>query len=331
MESGVPQGSVLGGPLFDVYIDDIDLIILIAFLRKFADDTKLAMLIKSRQDADRFQEEINNLYKWAQDWAMEFNIEKCKVMHVGRSNPGYKYNMNGVELGVTEEERDLGVWMESSLKPSLQCTKAASNANRILGLILKSFHYRTKQSLIPLYKSLVRPKMEFGVAAWSPYYERDIERLEKVQKRLIRSLSNVRGETYEEKLDDAGLTTLKERRRRGDMIEAFKTLTGINNVERASWFQIAENDNQRPSTRTNTTVEGGKAENRPSVLVRERAKTDVRNNCFRLRAGRAWNELPDNVRQAKSTNAFKSAYDIWYRTNNTPRNRAVSQTAFQPR
>ena len=98
VESGVPQGSVLGGPLFDVYIDDIDLIILIAFLRKFADDTKLAMLIKSRQDADRFQEEINNLYKWAQDWAMEFNIEKCKVMHVGRSNPGYKYNMNGFRL-----------------------------------------------------------------------------------------------------------------------------------------------------------------------------------------------------------------------------------------
>ena len=330
VESGVPQGSVLGGPLFDIYIDDIDLAILIAFLRKFADDTKMAMLIGSKEDADRFQQDINNICKWANEWAMEFNIEKCKVMHVGRSNPRYKYLMNGLELSVTEEERDLGVWTESTLKPTLQCTKAANNANRVLGMILKTFHYRTKQSLIPLYKSLVRPKMEFGVAAWNPWYERDIECLEKVQKRLIRSLSNVRGETYEEKLEDAGLTTLKERRKRGDLIEAYKTLAGINNVEKESWFQIAvnENENPRPSTRTNTTVEGGVAASRLNVLVRERAKTDLRNNCFRLRVGRAWNDLPDTVRQAKSTNAFKTSYDNWCR-NNLTRIRATTQTTIQ--
>ena len=96
---------------------------------------------------------------------MEFNIEKCKVMNVGQSNPRYKYFMNGVELTVTDEERDLEVWMESTLKPTLQCAKAAGNANRVLGMILKTFHYKRKQSLIPLYKSLVRPKMELGVAA----------------------------------------------------------------------------------------------------------------------------------------------------------------------
>ena len=82
--------------------------------------------------------------------------------------------------------------------------------------------------------------MEFGVAAWSPRYERDIECLEKVQKRLIRSFSNVRGVSYEERLEDVSHTTLKERRKRGDIIEAFKTLSRINNVEKDSWFQIAE-------------------------------------------------------------------------------------------
>ena len=116
VESGVTQGSVLGGPLFDVFIDDIDLVVL-AFLRKFADDTKMAQRIKSIEDARRFQQDIDNLCKWAEDWAMEFNADKCKVMHVGRNNPRYKYYMNGVELGTTEEERDLGVWTESSLKP----------------------------------------------------------------------------------------------------------------------------------------------------------------------------------------------------------------------
>ena len=131
----------------------------------------MAKLIQSLIDDVRFQEDIDNLCKLAKDWAMEFNDneDKCKIMHLGRNNPRHKYFMNGVELSVTEEERDLGIWTESSLKPGLQCSKAASSANRILGLILKSFHYRTKQTLFPLYKTLIRPKLEFGAAAWSPW------------------------------------------------------------------------------------------------------------------------------------------------------------------
>ena len=120
IDSGVLQGSVLGGPFFDVFIDDIDFAALLAFLRKSADDTKLAMAIRSKEDADRFQRDIDNLCKWAEEWAIKFNQDKCKVMHVGRSNPRFTYHMNGIALSETEEERDLGVWTESSLKPSLQ-------------------------------------------------------------------------------------------------------------------------------------------------------------------------------------------------------------------
>ena len=293
IESGVLQGTVLGGPFFDVFIDDIDDVVMFCFIRKFADDTKMAIIIKSKEDADRFQSDIDNLCKWAKDWAMEFNEQKCKIMHIGRNNPRFKYFMNGVELSVTEEERDLGIWTASSLKPHLQCTKAASSANRLLGIILKSFHYRTKQSLIPLYKSLVRPKLEFGAAAWNPWHEGDIICLERVQRRLIRSLSNVRGTTYEEKLKDAGITTLKERRERGDLIEAFKTIRGINNVNRKEWFLLTESETLRPGTRSTANVEGGRSENRPDVLVKERARTELRNNSFRFRVGRTWNNLPD--------------------------------------
>ena len=328
VESGVPQGTVLGGPLFDVYVDDIDLIVLFCFLLKFADDSKMAKLIKSLLDSTQFQADIDNLCKWAADWVMEFNTEKCKIMHLGRNNPRNKYFMNGVELSVTEEERDIGIWTDNTLKPGLQCTKAAANANRTLGLILKSFHYRSKQSLVPLFKSLVRPKLEFAVSAWNPWYEKDIACLEKIQQRLIRSLSNVRGTTYEEKLKDAGLTTLAERRKRGDLIEAYKTLSGKNNVEMTTWFQIAPNDALQPNTRSNTSVEEGTASKRPSVLVRERARTELRNNAFRLRVGRAWNELPDHVRTTSSTNAFKNAYDSWLL--NTSSNRAASSQPTDP-
>ena len=194
--------------------------------------------------------------------------------------------MNGVELSVTEEERDLGVWTDST-------------------------------SLVPLYKSLVRPKMEFAVAAWNPWYDKDIACLEKVQRRLIRSLSNFRGTTYEEKLKDAGLTTLKERCKRGDMIEAFKTLSGKNNVDKAAWFRIAPNDEPQHSTRSNTNVVEGSEQKRSCVLIRERARTDLRNHSFRLRVGRSWNDLPDSVRNVTSTNSFKNAYDSWFQKTQT--------------
>lgn len=315
VESGTPQGTVLAGPLFTVYVKDMDEAIR-AFLRKFADDTKLARIIDNCNDAKLFQEDIDSLVEWAIKWAMVFNESKCKIMHLGRNNPKTVYTMNGVTLAETEEERDLGVVVSSTFKQSVQCETAAKKANQVLGLINRSFHYRTKESLVPLYKCLVRPKLEFAAAAWNPYLEKDIESLEKVQRRLIRSLSNVRGTTYDEKLKDAGLTSLRNRRERGDLIETYKTLNGFNNVDKHGWFDIPEEDPTRSSTRSTTTIgNNGETENRVS-LIRERARTGLRNQSFRFRAARAWNELPDFVRKANSVNGFKNAFDAWKRGEN---------------
>ena len=92
---------------------------------------------------------------------------KCKVMHVGRRNKKYEYEMGGEKLKEVEEEKDLGVWINSSMKPSTQCERAAKSANRALGMILRAFHYRTKETLIPLFKTFVRPILQFGGAAWA--------------------------------------------------------------------------------------------------------------------------------------------------------------------
>ena len=245
---------------------------------------------------------------------MVFNQDKCKIMHLGRNNPKFPYTMNGIVLTEAQQEKDLGVWVDSSLKPGLQCEVAAKSANQTLGIIAKSFHYRTKRTLVPLYKALVRPKMEFAAAAWNPWLEKDVETLEKVQRRMIRMLSNVRGQTYEERLKDVGLTSLKERRERGDVIEAFKTLNGFNNVEKSEWFEIPESDQRRHGTRSATSIGiDGQVEDR-TILLRERPRTEMRNQSYRLRTARAWDLLPDNVRNAKSVNAFKNSYDSWKRT-----------------
>ena len=310
--SSVIQGSVLGGTLFNVYIDDIVEIIVEAFARIFADDTKVAKLVESVEDGGRMQELIDELGRWAVKWRMSFNASKCKIVHVGNKNPRIKYKLNGVEIPESENEKDLGVIVSSTLKPSKQCAAAAKAANFALGQIQRAFHYRKKSNLVPLFKTFVRPKLEFAVAAWSPWTEADANVMEKVQRRLVRMLSDVRGNTYEEKLRNAGLTTLKDRRKRGDAIETFKTLKGINNVIKTDWFTI-ESEDARP-TRANTEVTEEGVRRRENVLRTENARLEIRRNWYNVRAAIEWNNIPDEVRMKTTTNSFKTAYDKWART-----------------
>ena len=147
------------------------------------------------------------------------------------------------------------------------------------------------------------------MAAWSPWTETDKKALEKVQERLIRLLSGARGATYEEKLKDVGLTTLTERRERGDAIEAFKTLNGFNRVDKKQWFDI-ETDEQRPTRRNVVKSEEGE-KRRTNVLKVETSRLEIRKNFFNVRAACVWNNIPDEVREKKTVNGFKAAYDKW--------------------
>ena len=238
-----------------------------------------------------------------------FNADKCKVMHIGRNNEKYEYTLDGVKMKTTNEEKDLGVWVDSSLKPTIQCEAAAKKANCVLGQIARAFHYRKKKTLVNLYKVFVRPHMEYAVGAWNPWTEKDCETLEKVQKRLIRMLSDVKGETYGEKLDDAGLTTLKERRKRGDLIETYKTMTGINKVNKNEWFEIVEGDGR--ATRGNTVVEDGRVEKKSNIICKKTVRMDIRKNFFTHRVVNGWNGLPEKIRSQRSLNAFKNELDAW--------------------
>ena len=146
------------------------------------------------------------------------------------------------------------VWMEDDLRSTKQCKMAAQAANWALGQMGRAFHYRKASHLIPLYKTFIRPKMEHAVAAWSPWLEGDKETLEKVQRRLVRMIGGRNGESYEERLERIGLTTLSERRERGDIIETFRTLKGFNRVNKDDWFDFRQPENTR-ATRSTTMVE----------------------------------------------------------------------------
>ena len=105
---------------------------------------------------------------------MSFNVGKCKVLHIGHSNHGFDYSMNGVNLDCVDDERDLGVVLLGSLKPSKQCAIAASRANRILGLIKRNFCHLGREVVLNLYKQLDRPQFEYAIHSWYPLYDKDM-------------------------------------------------------------------------------------------------------------------------------------------------------------
>ena len=117
---------------------------------------------------------------------MPFNIDKCKVLHVGFNNNKEKYVLDSCDLSAVSDEKDLGVIVSSDLKMSKQCKKASSTANKVLGMINRTITTKKSWILLPLYKSLVRPHLDYCVQAWRPYVQKDIDLLEKVQKRATR-------------------------------------------------------------------------------------------------------------------------------------------------
>jgi len=124
--------------------------------------------------------------------------------------------MNGSKA--TSQEKDIGVITHESLKPSTQCLSAAKNANFVLGQISWAFHFRDKITFLTLYKSYVRPHLEFPVSAWCPWTLEDIRVLENVQKQAIYLISNLQSVSYEDKIKEVGIQTLQARRLRFDMI-----------------------------------------------------------------------------------------------------------------
>ena len=119
--------------------------------------------------------------------ANAFRCRKCKVIHIGSNNPNALYKMRNITLSEVNEEKDLGV-ITKDLKAVSNCGEVVRKANRIIGIgmIKHNFQDKSVQTILPLYKSLVRPKVEYCIQAWRPYLKKDIEQLERVQERATR-------------------------------------------------------------------------------------------------------------------------------------------------
>ena len=122
---------------------------------------------------------------------MLFNKDNGKCLHIGQANAKTSNLMNNTVLLSTERETDVGVIVSSDMKVSEQCGIAARKGNQILGLIRRNIAYRDKRLIIPLYLSLVRPHLEYCIQAWRPHMRNYIDKLEPVQRRATRLISEI--------------------------------------------------------------------------------------------------------------------------------------------
>ena len=166
-------------------------------------------------------------------------------------------------------------------------------ANRILGMIKRNFDYLDRDMVLQLYKSLVRPHLEYCVQAWRPHLQKDIDLLERVQRRATKLVPKLKYKTYEERLTCLGLTSLETRRLRGDLIEVFKILKGFEDVDFHNFFALS-----------NTSTRGHSLK-----LFKYGCRLDCRKFAFYNRIVNIWNELEEDIIACDSINGFKNRLD----------------------
>ena len=148
--------------------------------------------------------------------------------------------------------------------------------------------------LTRLYKSLVRPHLEYCVSAWSPHYVKDRERLERVQHRFTRMVPGLRGLEYGERLEKLKLMSLEERRNRSDLVELFKMSKGLSAIPWNSFFRADRSERTRGHTKK---------------LAKECFRLDIRKYFFSQRVVNRWNALSEEVVSAGTVEAFKRRLD----------------------
>lgn len=297
--SGVPQGSVLGPLLFVIFINDLPVSILNnSEVYLYADDTKIFRCIKEKDDCLKLQQDAMELYSWSEKWLLSFHPDKCKYMRIGRTSiEDQDYKMEK-QLEKITSEKDVGVIFNDKLSCVDHLAEKVNKANKIVGIIRRTFVTLDTTIFKALFVALVRPHVEYANQVWSPHLMKDIEIVENVQRRATRMVPGLEGLSYEERLKKLNLPTLAYRRARGDMIETYKILTDkYDSICSQGILTLREENISRGNS---------------LKLFKKRSRLDVRKHAFPCRVIDNWNQLSEWVVGAKSIKQFEGRLDKFW-------------------
>ena len=199
----------------------------------YADDAKLFAPITGQAAVTEVQQDLDSLSAWCRTWRMRLNTEKCFFLHYVPQNRNKMYPtyfLEGVTLARRENATDLGVTVEDNLKFHAQVSGQCKKATHKINTIRRTFMSRNPKFLESIFKTYVRPHLEYCVQVWNPVHIGDITKIEKVQNRFTRLLPQSRVMTHEERNHRLNITSHESRRLRGDLIYMY------NRVSRKKFF-----------------------------------------------------------------------------------------------
>jgi hypothetical protein len=187
VRSGVPQGTVLGPLLFLLHINDLPNNIT-SQARLFADDCLVYRPIKCLEDQLALQRDLDTLVNWADTWGMRFNPSKCNIMRISKTSKPLErmYTMCGTVISQVQDAKYLGVNINENLTWSNHISKVCSKANSTLGFLRRNLRVCPEGLRETAYFALVRSTLDYSCTIWDPYLKKDIQSLEKVQRRAAR-------------------------------------------------------------------------------------------------------------------------------------------------
>ena len=301
--SGVPQGTVLGPLLFLLYINDMPQVVSEGTsTRLFADDCLIYRSIHSIEDQISLQKDLHQLQKWTEVWGMQFNPAKCQTMNISRGSPQTKYyELCGEILTTVTSAKYLGVTISDDLEWHNQVCSMAKSANSTLHLIARNLHNCTRSTRALAYTSLVRPKMEYCASVWDPYTKKDIETLERINRKAARVVYN---KSYRDKdvsptklIADLGWKTLAERREQQRLTMIYRIVNGLIAI---------------PPTHLSKPIREG-TRGHSKKFQELGAEVDPVKFSFYPRTIRQWNsKLREETVSAQSIDSFKTSLSSYY-------------------
>merc|ERR1711895_254295 len=201
----------------------------ISISRLFADDTKGSAKIKTQEDTELLQQELNTIYKLADDNLMQFNEGKFEqlshgeVKNVGR---GMYKTKSGEMIEENKTIKDLGVLTSRDISFSEHIDDLVLSSKIKAGLLLRTFKTREAGPMMKMFNYLIRSKLDYCCLVWNLEKKEEIDKIERIQRNFTSRIRGLEGKNYHERLEILKLDSLERRREIFLIMKAWQQIEG---------------------------------------------------------------------------------------------------------